>query len=67
MEVPAMVQWVEAWVTVEVQIRSLAQHREVRDPALPHLWHRSQLQLRFNPWPGELPYALGVVVKYINK
>ena len=23
----------------------------VKDPALPQLWHRWQLQLRFNPWP----------------
>jgi len=23
------------------------------------LWHRSQLQLEFNPWPRELPYATG--------
>ena len=31
--------------------------QQVKDPALPQLWHRSQLQLRFNPWSGELPYA----------
>ena len=24
----------------------------VKDPALPQLWCRSQLQLRFDPWPG---------------
>ena len=24
----------------------------VKDPALPQLWHRSQLLLRFDPWPG---------------
>ena len=23
----------------------------VKDPALPQLWRRSQLQLGFNPWP----------------
>ena len=25
---------------------------KVKDPALPKLWHRSQLRLRFDPWPG---------------
>ena len=24
----------------------------VKDPALPQLWHRSQLQYGFHPWPG---------------
>ena len=24
----------------------------VKDPELPQLWHRSQLWLRFDPWPG---------------
>ena len=24
----------------------------VKDPAVPLLWHRSQLQLGFSPWPG---------------
>ena len=23
-----------------------------KDPALLHLWHRSQMQLGFDPWPG---------------
>ena len=23
----------------------------VKDPELPQLWHRSQLRLRFDPWP----------------
>ena len=26
----------------------------VKDPALLQLWHRSQLWLGFNPWPGNL-------------
>ena len=26
----------------------------VKDPALLWLWCRSQMQLRFNPWPGNL-------------
>ena len=25
--------------------------QQVKDLALPHLWHRSQLQLRSDPWP----------------
>ena len=24
----------------------------LKDPVLPHLWHRSQLWLRFSPWLG---------------
>ena len=24
----------------------------VKDPVLPQLWHRSQLQLKFDAWPG---------------
>ena len=34
---------------VKTNIKFLLQW--VKDLALPQLWHRSQLQLRFNPWP----------------
>ena len=52
-----MAQWVKnptamAQVTVEVQIRSLAWRSGLEDPTLPWLLHRSQLGLRFIPWPG---------------
>ena len=30
-----------------------------KDPALPQLWHRSQLQLRFYPWPGNVHVPWG--------
>ena len=43
---------VAAWVTAEVQVRSLAQHSGLNDLTLPQLQHRSQLQLRFNSCPG---------------
>ena len=51
-----MAQWVKnltsaAQVDVEAQVRSPAQHGELKDLALPQLWHRLQLRLRFNPWP----------------
>ena len=26
----------------------------VKDPVLLHLWHRSQMWLRFDLWPGEI-------------
>ena len=40
----------------------------VRDLTLPQLWHRSQLQLGFDPWPGwELPHAMGVAKKKKKK
>ena len=35
----------EAWV------QSPTQHHALKDPALPQVWHKSQLPLRFNPWP----------------
>ena len=38
----------------------------VKDPALPQLWHRLQLQLRLTPGP-ELPYAAGVAEKEKKK
>ena len=38
-------------VTAEVQDVFLAQHSGLKFPVLPQLWHRLQLQLRFNPWP----------------
>ena len=52
-----MVQWVknltaEACITEEACVHSPAWHSGLKDPALPWPWHRSQLQLRFNPWPG---------------
>ena len=54
--VPTMAQWVKnltavAWVTVEVQVQSPAHCSGLKDLALPQLWHRWQLQLKFNPEP----------------
>lgn len=31
----------------------------VKDPALLQLWHRSQLQLELDPWPGNFPMPWG--------
>ena len=47
-----MVQWVKnlaavAQVAMEVCVQSPAQCSELKDL----VWHGSQLQLRFNPWP----------------
>ena len=52
-----MVQWVRnptavAQVAVEAQVLCQAWHSELKDLALPQLWHRQQLWLGFNPWPG---------------
>ena len=41
--------------------------QQVKDPALPQRWHRFQLQLRFDPWPGELPYAVSAAIKNTQK
>ena len=35
----------------QIQIRVPTVEQQVKGLALLHLWHRSQLQLRFNPWP----------------
>ena len=35
----------------------------VKDPVLLQLWQRLQMQLRFSPWPREIPYAMGVAEK----
>ena len=35
-----------------VPVQTLAKQQWVKDPALPQLQHRQQLQLGFNSWPG---------------
>ena len=57
-EVLPVAQWVKnlteaSQVTGEAQVGSPAWRSGLKDPALP------RLQLRFNPWPRELPYAAG--------
>ena len=54
-----MAKWIKnlttvAEVTVEVQVRCLAQCSVLKDPVLPQLQCRSHQQLGFNPWPGNL-------------
>ena len=55
--IPTVAQWVEnptavAWVATEVQVQSPAHCSGLKDLALTQLWHRWQLWLRCNPWPG---------------
>ena len=55
--VPAVVQWVKnltaaAQVAVEAQIWSLACRSGLKDAALLPLQHKSQLQLKINPYPN---------------
>ena len=40
-----------AQADAEVQLPFLAWHIGLKDPVLPQLQCRSQLQLGFNPWP----------------
>ena len=52
-----MVQWIKnttvvASVAVDICVQSLAQCSGLKDPALLHLWHMSQLWPRFSFWPG---------------
>ena len=66
--VPAVVQWVKnptsaAQTDAEARVRSLAPHSVLTDPELLQLWRRWKLQLGFNPWPRELPYAVGAAIK----
>ena len=54
-----MVQWVKnlaavAPVAAKAQVQSLARNSRLEDPVLPQRQCKSQLWLRFNPWPGNL-------------
>ena len=50
---PAVAKWVKnLTAVVEVQVQFPAWCLGLRDPALLQLWHRSQLWLTFNAWPG---------------
>ena len=56
-----MAQWVKnlpavVWVTAEMLVHFPDQCSGLKAPVLPRLW------LGFNPWPRELPFALGVAV-----
>ena len=65
-----MAQWVKnltvaAWVSAEVQVRSLAWCSELEDSALLQLWHRLRLLLKFSPWPRN--FHVSWVWLYIKK
>ena len=54
-----MAQWVKnltaaAQVPAEVQVPSPTPHNGLEDPGSPQLWHRLQLWLGFNLWPGNI-------------
>ena len=56
-EGPTVVYWIKGpiavvWVAAEVQVQSTAWHSGLKNLALPQLWHRLQLWLRYSPWPG---------------
>ena len=56
LKVPTVVRWVKnlievALFTVKARAWSQVQCRRLEDPVLPSLWSRSQLWLRFSPWP----------------
>ena len=51
-----MAEWVKdltsvAWVAAKVQVQSSAWLSELKDLLLPCLQCRSQMHLRFHPWP----------------
>ena len=39
----------------------------VKGPVLPKVWRKLQVQLRFDPWPGEFSYATGAAEKEKKK
>ena len=52
-----MALWVQTltaatWIAAEVRVQFSDQHSGLKDPALLQLLCRSQLWLRFSPWPG---------------
>ena len=52
-----MAQWVKnltaaAWVDVEVWIQSPAGYSALKEPEVPQLHNRLQIQLISDPWPG---------------
>ena len=60
--VPSVAQWVKnaaavAWLAAEAWVQSPAQHCGLRDLVLLQLRRRSQLWLRFNPWPWNFHMA----------
>ena len=57
-----MAQWVKnltaaAQVAAKACIQSLAWSSRLKDPALLQLEHRSQLWLKFSPWPRNFPMS----------
>ena len=51
------VEWVKnpttvAQIVAQARVWSLALCGGLKDPVLPQLWHRLQLQIGFDPWPG---------------
>ena len=54
-EILVVAQWIKnltatAQVAVEVQVQSWSQYSGLKYSALPQLWRRSQLHLRFSLW-----------------
>ena len=64
LDVPAMVQWFKnltavTQVIAEARVCSSGWYSGLKDPALPQLWCRLQLQLSFNPcsWNFHMPWV----------
>lgn len=52
-----------AWVTAQVQDRSLAGCSDIKDPALPQLPAKAAAAARIQPLAGEQLYAVGVALQ----
>ena len=52
-----------AWVTAQVQDRSLAGCSDIKDPALPQLPAKAAAAARIQPLAEERAYAVGAVIK----
>ena len=54
-------------VSLRMQVWSLASLSGLRIQCCHNLWHIPQLQLWFDPWLQELPYATGAAIKKKRK
>ena len=48
-----MAQWIKDPAHLcGIPVRFPGPEQWIKDPVWPQLWHKSQMRLRFNPWPG---------------
>ena len=68
--IPAVAQRVKSptavtLVSAEAWVQSPTWHSGLKEPALLQLWHRSATAVQIQSLAQQLPYAVGVAIKYI--